>query len=247
MQPQTPIQIHIPASLSHLAIPLRTFLSQNKQYTNIVVSSFVFASSTSPAPNPRLLIVQRAASERGFPNLWEVPGGSCEVSDPTILHSLARETFEETGLRLTRFCRQIGSGIEFVTGYGAREKRWCKLSFEIEVAEIEGQDLNCGRSGGHGDVAAKEDVGYNGVDAVDGVGESEGVNGVSVMLDPAEHQAYAWVTEKEIRDDKYTIMNAEQKGLMLEALALRKADVGRSKAMLAGPTSAVPSQKDSSN
>lgn len=246
MESQTPIQIHIPPSLHHLAIPLPTFLSQHKQYTNLAVGSFIFASSTSPASAPRLLIVQRAASERGFPNLWEVPGGSCEVSDPTILHSLARETFEETGLRLTRFCRQVGSGEEFVTGYGAREKRWCKLSFEIEVAEIDGDNINCGRFGGQGNVAAKPDVGHNGVDAVDGVEKIEGVNEVSVTLDPAEHQAYAWVTESEIREDKYAIVSSEQKHLMREALTLRQADVEKSKAMLAGATSAVPLKKGSS-
>ncbi|CAD6567318.1 MAG: hypothetical protein ASARMPREDX12_000209 [Alectoria sarmentosa] len=247
MEPQTPIQIHIPPSLHHLAIPLPTFLSQNKQYTNLAVGSFIFTSSTtSRASAPRLLIVQRAASERGFPTRWEVPGGGCEVSDPTILHSLARETFEETGLRLTRFRRQVGSGEEFVTGYGAREKRWCKLSFEIEVAEIEGDDMSCGRSGGQERVAAKADVGPKGVDAVDGVLEAEGVNGASITLDPAEHQAYAWVTEKEIREDKYAIISSEQKHLVREALTLRQVDVEKSKAMLAGATSAVPPKQGSS-
>lgn len=230
MEAQTPIQIHIPSSLRHFAIPLPTFLSRNKQYTNLVVSSFIFASSTLTTPAPRLLIVQRAASERSFPNLWEVPGGSCEVSDPTILHSLARETFEETGLRLTRFCRQIGSGVEFVTGYEARERRWCKLSFEIEVAELDGNTMCCGKFGDHGKVATKEDTGHNGkdrvdgFDGVDGVGKSEGVNEVSVTLDPEEHQAYAWVTEQDIEEGKYAIVTGEQKSLMLEAFTLRKAD-----------------------
>ena len=229
MESQTPIQIHIPPSLAHLAIPLSTFLAQNSntQYTNLAVSSFIFAPSssnstslspTSSAP-PRLLIVQRATTERSFPNLWEVPGGSCEVSDPTVLHSLARETFEETGLRLTRFCRQIGHGEEFVTGYGAREKKWRKLSFEIEVAEI------------------------NGVDAVEeGVGGVEDVNEVSVTLDPTEHQAYAWVMEEEIKEDKYAIITAKAKELMLEAFATRKIDAERSEVMLAAATSAVPAK-----
>lgn len=45
---------------------------------------------------------------------------------------------------------------------------------------------------------AKENVRYDDVDAIDEVGEVETVDGVSVTLDPAEHQTYAWVTEKEI-------------------------------------------------
>lgn len=125
---------------------------------------------------------------------------------------------------MTRFCRQIGSGVEFVTGYGAREKRWCKLSFEIEVAELEGNTMSCEKSGGHRKVAAEDGNEHNGVDRVDGaggVGKSGGMNEVSVTLDPEEHQAYAWVTEEEIKEGKYAIVTAEQKILMLEAFTSR--------------------------
>lgn len=237
MESQDPIQIHIPPSLRHLTIPLSTFLSRNKEYAKLAVGSYIFTSSTSVGTGLRLLIVQRAASERSFPNLWEVPGGSCEGSDPTILHSLARETFEETGLRLTRFNRQIGSGFDFVTGYGARKKRWRKLSFEIEVAEIGRNDVNCGKSGGYEKTGAKDDVGKDEVDRVDkidGVGEDGGLDGVSVTLDPEEHQAYAWVTEKEIKAATYAFVTAEQTGLMLEAFRLRKADEDNAKSTLDG-------------
>ena len=164
------------------------------------------------------------------------------MSDPTILHSLARETFEETGLRLTRFVRQVGSGIDFVTGYGVREKKWCKLSFEIEVAEIEGGDLSRGQLVKHEEVAAKGDVGHRGVDGVDQAGETGETNEVSVTLDPAEHQAYTWVTEKELREGNFVFIAVEQKDLMLEAFALRKADKDNVKAMLAGAINAVHSK-----
>lgn len=136
--------------------------------------------------------------------------------------------------------------MDFVTGYGVREKRWCKLSFEIEVAEIEGVDVGGGKFGGHGKVPAKGDMGHSGVDGVDGVGESGGMNEVSVTLDPAEHQAYKWVTEKEFREGNYAFIAAEQKSLMLEAFALRKADEDKSKDMLAGATSAVSMEQGAS-
>lgn len=159
------------------------------------------------------------------------------MSDPTILHSLARETFEETGLRLTRFVRQIGSGMDI--GYGMEEKKWCKLSFEIEVAEIEGQHVSCGKLGGSKEIADKQDEEHSEVDGVDEAGGVGGQSEVSVTLDPAEHQAYTWVTETELRQGNYEFIAAEQKELMLEAFGLRKADETRSKAMLAGATSAV--------
>jgi 8-oxo-dGTP pyrophosphatase MutT (NUDIX family) len=70
-------------------------------------------------------------TERSFPNLWEVPGGSPELSDPTILHSVAREAFEETGLRLTKFVRQIGDGVEFNTGPKKRERSGSSLALKL--------------------------------------------------------------------------------------------------------------------
>ncbi|KAG6988968.1 hypothetical protein G7Y79_00066g094860 [Physcia stellaris] len=116
------IQISIPSCILPFRIPLSPYLGSSQRYTNLAVAACIF---TTRAPK-RLLLVQRAASERG----WEVPGGSVDTSDPTILHGLAREVFEETGLKLTKFVRTVGQGIEFNTG---PEKRWIKLSFEIEI------------------------------------------------------------------------------------------------------------------
>ena len=55
---------------------------------------------------------------------------SVDTNDPTILHGLAREVFEETGLKLTRFVRGVGEGIKFTTG---QRTLWMKSTFEIEV------------------------------------------------------------------------------------------------------------------
>ena len=124
-----PIQIHISPTLSSYTVPLATFKSSRPAYQVFAVGTFIF----SPSHN-RLLLVQRASTERGFPNKWEIPGGGTEDSDPTILHSAAREAFEETGLHLTKLVREVEKGVEWGDGM----KRWLKLSFEIEVAEMEG-------------------------------------------------------------------------------------------------------------
>lgn len=131
----TPIQIHIPQSLAHLTVPLSTYFQKNSSFTNLAVGACIFARPADRHSSPcqsRLLLIQRAATERGFPNLWEVPGGAAEDGDPSILHSVAREVFEETGFRLTRFVRAVGDGIQFTTG---RHNTWMKLTFEIEVQE----------------------------------------------------------------------------------------------------------------
>ena len=183
-----PIQITIPPTLRQHTIPLSTFLTRKPQYTNLVVGALIFHPPTPTQPT-RLLILQRASTEHAFPNLWEVPGGSSDLKDPTILHTAARETFEETGLRLMRFVREVGKGVEFVTG----KTRWVKLSFEIEVVEMHGR-------------------------------KAEGaVDDVEIRLDPEEHQDYKWVTEQELREDRYPIITGEQKEVMLEGFGLREA------------------------
>ena len=184
-----PIQITIPPALRQHTIPLSTFLTRNPQYTNLVIGSLIFHPPTPTHPI-RLLILQRASTEHAFPNLWEVPGGSSDPEDPTILHSAAREMFEETGLRLMRFVREVGKGVEFVTG----QTRWVKLSFEIEVVEMHGRK-----------------------------GDGE-MDDVEITLDPEEHQDHTWVTEQEIREDRYPIITTKQKEVMLEGFRLRKAE-----------------------
>ena len=169
-----PISIHIHPDLQSLVIPLKKFLDGSNvrpKYDMLVVGACIFAPITTDHPKPRILLIQRAATEYTFPNLWEVPGGSAEFSDPSILHSVARETFEETGLHLTRLVRQVGEGITFTT---RGNKKWIKLLFEIEVAELHGISTS--------DAAEK------------GISEP-----VPISLHPKEHQKHAWVTEEELK------------------------------------------------
>ena len=205
----TPIHIHIPQSLAHLTVPLSIYLQKNSAFTNLAVGACILARTadhqSSPSP-PRLLLVQRAATERGFPNLWEIPGGSAEEDDPTILHSVAREVFEETGLRLTRFVRAVGDGIQFTTG---RQKTWMKLTFEIEVQEDLCRAVN-GTAGGQCLSDAASTLIY------------EGLGDGLVKLDPAEHQAFKWVTEDELKLwGPGKIVTEEQRQMMLQAFEVQ--------------------------
>lgn len=155
----------------------------------------------------RLLLLRRSATDTAFPNLWKVPGGPVDESDPTILHGLAREVFEETGLRLTRFVRLIGDGIEWTTTAEkdgrSTDCKWFKLSFEIEVAEI--------------------DMSKSVTDAQDIEGY---LRSLPVDLDPREHQEHAWVTEDQLKtfhDETVgrVIVSKEQAAKMLQAFELR--------------------------
>ena len=85
--------------------------------------------------------------------------------------------------------REVGKGVNLVMG----KTRWLKLSFEIEVVEMQGRKAE----------AAVDDV--------------------EIRLDPEEHQDYKWVTEQDVREDVYLITTAEQKEVILEGFVLRKA------------------------
>lgn len=184
-----------------------------------LIQEQLVASAPPPTPETLLLLVQRS-SQDSIPDRWEVPGGSSDENDPTILHSVARELFEETGLHLTRFNRQIGPGVRFETGREPQKKQWLKLSFEVEVSEIprishshvHHQD-NMARLGNDDLVAGQV------LDAV-------------IKLDPEEHQNSAWATEEDIRNSDpnrppwnrgpFEIFNEEQRLLMLRAFELRR-------------------------
>lgn len=223
-----PIQIHIDPTLAHLTVPLSTYLTSNPPYTNLVVSTLIFSntssstgtngsSGTTNTSGPKVLLIQRASTERGFPNKWEIPGGSAEPTDPTILHSAARETFEETGLHLTRLVHQVGGGSDFDIG----DQRWMKLYFEIEVAEM-GDMAHDHKTLGAGDFVRNDENAGKGIRyCAQGSTDASYAN-LPITLDPSEHQAYAWATEADIRSEKYPMTTHELEYLLVIAFALKR-------------------------
>ena len=104
---------------------LFSFNSQVKDYLTlhpskhrIVAAALVF----SPSNPTHLLIIQRSATDY-VPNLWEIPGGSCDP-DESILAGTVRELWEESGLIATRVLRQVGESNE----WEEEGTVWCKFS-----------------------------------------------------------------------------------------------------------------------
>ncbi|KAI0114018.1 NUDIX hydrolase domain-like protein [Nemania sp. FL0031] len=96
---------------SSLSRSIRIAARPDTTFRYIATSSLVL-DTTAPS-NPRILLVQRAASD-SYPNTWEPPGGGCGDTDETILHA-ARELREEARLEAARVIGHVGDPHTFTT------------------------------------------------------------------------------------------------------------------------------------
>lgn len=65
-------------------------------YDKIIVGAVIFRPN--PSPPAKILLLKRAAREKFYPNVFEIPGGNVEDTDADIFQALAREVREETTL-----------------------------------------------------------------------------------------------------------------------------------------------------
>ncbi|KAJ9630584.1 hypothetical protein H2203_001107 [Taxawa tesnikishii (nom. ined.)] len=181
---------------------------QPTEFHHLVVSSAVLYKD-------RLLLIQRAAEERTYANIWEIPGGSADLSDKSVQDAIARELKEETGLTLTKVVAEILPPITFKTGWAPKERNWLRVSFVVDVEEVEEAvakakkltvDLKQERKVGAGtSMAGKEehDQAREVAAEYDRPGEvvvkhGDGSVDVVITLDPKEHQNYVWATKEDI-------------------------------------------------
>ncbi|KAJ2841625.1 hypothetical protein J3B02_005831 [Coemansia erecta] len=74
------------------------------------------AIAGSDLKHPSVLIVQRSAEERSYPNEWEIPGGHVD-SGETIIEAVQREVFEETALVVTEVVSEFEGFCYWSTKY----------------------------------------------------------------------------------------------------------------------------------
>jgi 8-oxo-dGTP pyrophosphatase MutT (NUDIX family) len=108
-------------SLTPYNTPLASYLTANPGLTNLVVSAIIIHDN-------RALLVQRAPHD-GFPLKWECPGGCVDMTDPSILHAVCREAYEETGLGVGHVVDVVDT-LEFD---GSKETKWRKLTFLVAL------------------------------------------------------------------------------------------------------------------
>jgi 8-oxo-dGTP pyrophosphatase MutT (NUDIX family) len=108
----------------------------NSEFSYLATGALVF--DNPKAKDPRVLLLQRSASD-SWPNRWEIPGGACDDDDESILHGLARELWEESGLTATKIGPVLGAVQRFTSRSG---KQIGKFIFFVEVQKgTEHEDL----------------------------------------------------------------------------------------------------------
>ncbi|KAI0103882.1 NUDIX hydrolase domain-like protein [Nemania sp. FL0031] len=110
-------------SVASFGVPLDTYLKTIPMLQGVCVGAFVFDDQG------RLLLLQRSKTD-SYPRLWEVPGGTIDDEDVSLLHGLVRELEEETGLRARRVTGVVGKGVTFLTREPACV---CKYSFIVDI------------------------------------------------------------------------------------------------------------------
>jgi 8-oxo-dGTP pyrophosphatase MutT (NUDIX family) len=123
----------VPPSLSGFSVPMNTYLTTHDQHESaIATGALVFDAQD------RVLLVQRAAHD-SMPNRWEIPGGAVDHDDATILHGVARELWEESGLKVKSVGKQVGDAYIFFMRGGLRI---VKFTFVVEVETTENVSLD---------------------------------------------------------------------------------------------------------
>lgn len=201
------MNMEIPLHLSEFTLPLPAFSKTRPHLTDFVVGGLIFSKPppTDPTTAPRILLLQRAATD-AFPGFWEGPGGLVEPTDASIVAGVAREVLEESGLHVRRVVDLVAVD-EWVQMKPDRVHRVAKFTFLVEVEEAQAQSET--RTG----LARWEE---------------------GVLLAPEEHQAFVWATEEEVREGveggeraKYRFVGVQGENL-LKAFGMVKGDGGSS-------------------
>lgn len=115
----------------------KTYLSAhpNEGYMHLATGALVFSPSSLTSQTPaRILLLQRASTDTS-PNLWEPPGGACDDDDLSILHGVARELFEESGLVATSIEKVVSGVHRFESRSGKKVGKFCFM-VEVGVGEV---------------------------------------------------------------------------------------------------------------
>lgn len=116
-------------SASPFTSTLQAYLDAHPDAGFQYVGTGALVFDTADQMRSRILLIQRSSSD-SMPNLWEIPGGGCDYEDASILHAVARELWEEAGLRAVHISAPLGDPHLFVSRSG---KHIGKFNFVVQV------------------------------------------------------------------------------------------------------------------
>ncbi|EFR02818.1 hypothetical protein MGYG_09100 [Nannizzia gypsea CBS 118893] len=128
--------------LDEFDIPIIDFFASKPNHTAFIVGAFIFSPAREPTTTvtdnearrpPRALLLRRAITD-SLGGLWEGPGGSCDDTDATVLDSVAREVYEETGLHVSRI-RDLVAVDQWDRVKGGEHTKAIKFTFWVDVHE----------------------------------------------------------------------------------------------------------------
>ncbi|KAF9883019.1 hypothetical protein FE257_004332 [Aspergillus nanangensis] len=126
-----------PPHLTDFTLPLPAFSATRPQLKAVVVGGLIFSrtqpSEETPTAEPRVLLLQRAATD-SFPGRWEGPGGLSEHTDASVLAGTAREVFEESGLHVRNVVDLVAVD-EWTHAKSGQIGKAAKFTFLVEVEE----------------------------------------------------------------------------------------------------------------
>lgn len=151
------------------------FLAANTHIHRLIAGAIVFSPAT------HILLLRRAPTD-SFPLQWEVPGGSVDADDTSLLSAAARELWEESSLR--------ASHVVCAVGLGERQPLPVNTPLEeSEEMEIGGGETVCVFREGQTTWAKTTFL----MDVEDG----------EVGIREDEHVEWAWVSEEEVISGKF--------------------------------------------
>ncbi|KAH6646887.1 NUDIX hydrolase domain-like protein [Truncatella angustata] len=112
-------------SLTRFQISPAKYIEQRRPAIDRLVAGAVVAYEG------RILLVQRSREDYGG-LCWEIPGGSCDEDDSSILEAASRELWEEAGLRATA----VVGLVDDLHHWSDDGLIWWKLTFLVEVEQM---------------------------------------------------------------------------------------------------------------
>ncbi|KAK7961704.1 uncharacterized protein PG986_002529 [Apiospora aurea] len=86
----------------------------------------------------RILLLRRRPDEKHYPNVYEIPGGKVDETDPTIGQAIAREVLEESTLKVNAVLTPL-SVITYNTVSAAGTRNAIQLSYVVKVEDTQFQ------------------------------------------------------------------------------------------------------------